>query len=52
MPRFFGSIREEFATRFGRKDALSPNEFVGFQSNGAVVIGERSRQSTRFDRLY
>jgi hypothetical protein len=24
MPRFFGSIREEFATRFSRKDAI-PN---------------------------
>jgi|ERR1700683_1721415 len=41
MPRFFGSIREEFATRFSRKDALSTNEFVGFQGNGAVVLRDR-----------
>jgi len=41
MPGFFGSIREEFASRFSRKDALSTNGFVDFQYNGTVVVRDR-----------
>jgi HK97 family phage portal protein len=41
MPRILRAIGDEFNHRFSRKDAASANEFVGFQSNGAVVLRDR-----------
>jgi HK97 family phage portal protein len=40
MP-FFRAIGDELKSRFSQKDALSANEFVGFQGNGAVVLRDR-----------
>src|ERR1700691_2986686 len=40
MP-FFRAIGDELKSRFSQKDALSTNELVGFQSNGAVVLRDR-----------
>jgi hypothetical protein len=40
MP-FFRAIRDEFEDRFTTKNAASGNDFVGFQSNGAVVLRDR-----------
>lgn len=41
MPRILRAIGDEFNQRFIRKNAASANEFVGFQSNGAVVVRDR-----------
>src|SRR5580692_7628007 len=41
MPRFFRAIGDELSSRLNRKNAASGNEFVGFQSDGAVVLRDR-----------
>jgi hypothetical protein len=41
VPRFFRAIGDEFNHRFSVKDNASANEFVGFQSNGAVIVRDR-----------
>jgi hypothetical protein len=41
MPRIFRANGDEFNQRFNRKNAAPGNEFVGFQSNGAVVVRDR-----------
>jgi hypothetical protein len=41
MPRFLRAIGGEFNTRLSGKDA-GANEFVGFNSRGKAVLGDRS----------
>jgi hypothetical protein len=40
MP-FLRAIGDELNQRFNRKNAAFGNEFVGFQSDGAVVVRDR-----------
>jgi hypothetical protein len=41
MPRIFRAIGDELNQRFNRKSAAFGNEFVGFQSDGAIVVRDR-----------
>jgi HK97 family phage portal protein len=41
MPRIFRAIGDELSNRFSTKNAAAGNEFVGFQSSGAVVLRDR-----------
>jgi hypothetical protein len=38
MPRIFRAIGDEFNQQFNRQNAVSGNEFVGFNQRGEVII--------------